>query len=390
MQTVAVGVFVTARTGRPGWTGLVAGAAFLPIGLLSPLGGVMADRVDRRIWLFATTVGETVFAAGLTVLAATGRATPAIVTLMVFGGGAMAAVGFPAYQAMLPDLVPQPELGSAISLSSAQYNLGRVIGPVLAGLTIVAGGYSWAFAVNAGSFVAVLVALCFVKLPAVMPNGGSTSLRSRLVEGGRETFRNPTTRLAVVLISMVALTASPFIALIPAVAIKAFASKAAGTSVLITAQGLGAVVGALALTPLIQRYGRRRVLIADLAAVCVFLVGYGLAPHLSLGAVFLVMVGGAYIGVLAGCNTIIQLYAPPALRGRMLGIYMMALGVLYPVGAIAQGAIANVVGIRAVTVGGALGLLVLVTTIVPKLIPDELDGAQMARDAATIRAGEAP
>src|SRR5580658_5791641 len=133
MQTVAVGVFVTARTGRPGWTGLVAAAAFLPIGLLSPLGGVIADRLDRRIWLFATTTGETAFATCLTVLAATGRATPVTVTLLVFGGGAMAAVGFPAYQAMLPDLVPASELGAAISLGSAQYKMGRVIGPALAG-----------------------------------------------------------------------------------------------------------------------------------------------------------------------------------------------------------------------------------------------------------------
>src|ERR1700677_3343673 len=160
MQTVAVGVFVTARTGQPGWTGLVAAAAFLPIGLLSPLGGVIADRMDRRLWLVVTTAGETIFAAALTVLTATGHATPATVTVLVFGGGAMAAVGFPAYQAMLPDLVPVSDLGPAISLSSAQFNMGRVVGPVLAGLAIVAGGYSWAFAINAASFFAVLIALC--------------------------------------------------------------------------------------------------------------------------------------------------------------------------------------------------------------------------------------
>src|SRR5579862_5588817 len=106
MQTVAVGVLVTAKTGRPGWTGLVAAAAFLPIGLLSPVGGAMADRLDRRWWLFATTVGETLFATALTVLAATGHATPVTVTILVFFGGAMAAIGFPAYQAMMPSLVP--------------------------------------------------------------------------------------------------------------------------------------------------------------------------------------------------------------------------------------------------------------------------------------------
>ena len=360
MQTVAVGVFVTAKTGRPGWTGLVAAAAFLPIGLLSPLGGVMADRVDRRWWLFATTIGETIITTALAVLAATGHATPATVTILVFFGGAMAAIGFPAYQAMMPSLVPPEELGSAISLSSAQFNLGRVIGPALAGLAIVAGGYSWAFAINAGSFLAVLVALCLVRLPPTTGHASGETLRRRLVEGARATADNPAARLAVILISIVALTASPFIALVPAVALKAFHSKATGTSVLVTAQGVGAVLGALALTPLARRFGRPRLLLADLVAVCVVLVAYGLSPDLWVGAAAIVLVGGTYIGVLAGCNTMIQLHATEALRGRMLGIYMMALGLFYPIGALVQGAIANVVGIRTVTAGGAVMLLVVV------------------------------
>ncbi|PZS19638.1 MAG: MFS transporter, partial [Acidimicrobiales bacterium] len=163
MQTVAVGVLVTARTHQAGWTGLVAAAAFVPIGLLSPVGGAMADRFDRRRWLLVTTAGETVFATGLAVLAVTGHARPGIVTLVVFGGGVMAAVGFPAYQAMLPDLVEPGELLAAISLSSAQFNLGRVIGPALAGVAIVAGSYSLAFALNAASFLTVLVALLVVR-----------------------------------------------------------------------------------------------------------------------------------------------------------------------------------------------------------------------------------
>jgi MFS family permease len=345
------------------------------------LGGVIADRLDRRIWLLATTAGETTFAVCLTLLAATGHATPATVTLLVFGGGAMAAIGFPAYQAMLPDLVPHSELGAAISLGSAQYNMGRVIGPALAGFAILAGGYSWAFGINAVSFFAVMIALCLVHLPRATRPAAPATLRQRLVEGGRATFANPATRLAVVLISVVALTASPFIALVPAVALKAFASKAAGTSVLITAQGIGAVGGALALTPLVRRYGRRRVLVATLVAVCLFLCAYGLAPDLWLGAVALLLVGAAYIGVLAGCNTIVQLYAPAALRGRMLGIYMMALGVFYPIGALAQGAIANVVGIRTVTVGGALLLLALLATVLRPGIPADLEGQPVQFDS---------
>jgi MFS family permease len=381
MQTVAVGILVTARTGQAGWTGLVAAAGFLPIGLLSPLGGVMADRFDRRMWLFTTTIGETGFAIVLAVLAWTGQDNPGVVTLLVLGGGAMAAIGFPAYQAMMPDLVPTDQLGAAISLSSAQFNLGRVIGPALAGVAIVVGGYELAFAVNALSFFAVLVALQVVRLPERARLADPTSLRQRLDDGFRATLGNRNARFAVACISAVALTASPFIALVPAIAIEVFHSRAGGTSVLITAQGIGAVAGALAITPLVERFGRRRVLAGDLIAVCSFLVLYALAPSLWAGAVALLLVGASYIGVLAGCNTIVQLNAPTEMRGRMLGIYMMALGVLYPIGAIVQGWLAEWAGLRAVTAGGALVLLaVMALAALTGFMPARLEGP----DAVTI------
>lgn len=376
MQTVAVGILVTARTGQAGWTGLVAAAGFLPIGLLSPVGGVMADRVDRRAWMFATTVGETVFAATLAVVAWQGHPSPGLVTLLVLGGGAMAAVGFPGYQAMMPDLVPSGELTAAISLSSAQFNLGRVVGPALAGVAIAAGGYDVAFLINALSFVAVLVALRLVVLPERA--GGPTdpaTVRRRLVDGARATAAHPEARFAVLAISVVALTASPFIALVPAIAIKVFHSAAGGTSVLVTAQGIGAVAGALAMAPLVTRFGRRRVLIGDVAAVCISLVLYASAPGLWSGAAAIVLVGASYIGVLAGCNTIVQIHAPPEMRGRMLGIYMMALGILYPVGALVQGRLADAAGLRAVTAGGAV-LLLAVTGVVllAGRFPERLEG----------------
>ncbi len=374
MQTVAVGVLVTARTGQAGWTGLVAAAGFLPIGLLSPLGGVMADRMDRRGWLFATTLGETLFAVALALLAATGHPSPGAVTLLVLGGGAMSAVGFPAYQAMMPDLVAPEELGAAISLSSAQFNLGRVVGPALAGLAIAAGGYAWAFAINAASFFAVLGALIALGLPATAPRSDSLSLRRRLGEGARATFSNPPARFAVLLISVVALTASPFIALVPAMAIDVFHAGAAGTSLLVSAQGVGAVCGALAVTPLVSRFGRRAVLIGDLAGVVASLVGYAAAPDLWAGAAALVLVGACYIGLLAGANTIVQLHAPPALRGRMLGIYMMALGILYPLGAVVQGAIAGSGDLRVVTAVGAIVLgAALVGALAAGRLPADLD-----------------
>ncbi len=391
MQTVAVGVLVTARTHQAGWTGLVAAAAFVPIGLLSPVGGAMADRFDRRRWLLVTTAGETAFATGLAVLAATGQARPGVVALVVLGGGIMGAVGFPAYQAMLPDLVETKDLLAAISLSSAQFNLGRVIGPALAGVAIVAGSYSLAFALNAGSFLAVLAALVLVRpqAPARLPE--PTSLRRRLVEGARVAAAEPGCRAAIVLIAVVALLASPFIALVPAVALKLFHQQASGTSVLVTAQGVGAVLGALALASLVARWGRRRVVVTVLVALPVVLVGYAAAPTLDLAAVALLAVGAVYIGVLSGLNSAIQLRVPAEARGRVLGLYMMALGTIYPLGALVQGFLGDQLGLRRVTIGAAALLLVAMTVFVwrwPDLVAALDDPTPAA--AGLVAAGAAP
>ncbi len=363
LQTVAVGVLVTALTGQARWTGLVAAAAFVPIGVLSPVGGAVADRVDRRRLLLGTTIGETFFASLLALLVATGRATPLGVTLMVFGGGCMTALGFPAYQAILPDLVDREDLLGASSLSMVQFNLGRVMGPALAGVVLVAGSYTWAFALNAVSYGAVLAALLFVRLPPANPTDEPPGLWARIVAGARGARAEPGCSTAIVTIAVAALLLSPFIALIPAVALKLFDQGESGTSVLITAQGVGAVVGALALASLARRYGRRQVLVADLLVLPVLLMAYAAAPSLAAAALALGAVGASYVTLLSGLGTVVQLRAPTALRARILSLYMVALGSVYPLGAVVQGALGDRFGLRAVTAGCA-GIFLAVVMVV--------------------------
>jgi hypothetical protein len=356
MQTVALGVVVTTRSHNPLWTGAVAAAAFVPIGVLSPVGGALADRLDRRRWLITTTLAEAGFAALLAVLAATGHAPSWALVAMAFLGGVAAAVGFPTYQAMIPDLVPADDLLGAVSLSSAQYNLGRVIGPALAGVVLLTGSAALVFTINAASFGAVVAALCVLRLPSRErhPDDGGRIL-ARIVEGARVAASEPGCRSAIVLIAIVALIGSPFIALVPAMAITALHSGAKGTSVLLTAQGIGAVSCAVFLASLVLAFGRR-LLVGALFVFPLTLVCYGLVPSLWWAALAIGAVGATYMGVLTGLNTVVQRRAPSEARGRVLGLYMMALGVLYPVGALTEGAIAHVVGIRDVTVVSGLVL----------------------------------
>ncbi|MEN9595034.1 MAG: hypothetical protein RLY23_1517, partial [Actinomycetota bacterium] len=159
METVGVGILVTETTGQATWTGVVAAAGFVPAAVLGPVGGALADRLERKKLLMITTTIQTLLAALLTTLAATGAPSPLVVTLIVFASGCASAIGFPTYQSVLPDLVPPEDLVGAIALSSAQWNLGRVIGPALAGIVIGFGGYAWAFSINTISFAAVFVAI---------------------------------------------------------------------------------------------------------------------------------------------------------------------------------------------------------------------------------------
>jgi MFS family permease len=365
METVAVGALVVAATDKAIWAALVAVAAFLPIGVLSPVGGALADRVDRRRFIVATNLVEGMLSSVLAVLAWTDRARPGVVVAVVFVIGCSAALRFPFQQSILPDVVPREDLLSATSLSSAQYNLGRVLGPALAGIVIALGSYGLAFAVNAVSFLAVVVAVLFVQVPppANREEGG---IAARIRAGARAARAEPGCRAAIVMIGIVGLLASPFIALVPAVAdrlVDGDGALGAATGALTTAQGVGAVLGALAIVPLADRLGLRRVLMADLVLCPLALAVYGAMPGIVSAVVALTVVGALYIGLLSGLSTVVQLRAPEAFRGRVLSLYMVALGVVYPVGALLQGAAADAVGLPATTAGFALTLVVVVAVL---------------------------
>lgn len=357
METVAVGDLVARETGEAGWTALVAAAGFLPMGLLGPVGGALADRLDRRTMLLAMTALQMAAAVALTALSAAGRVTPAAVALVVFVAGCVAGLGFPAYSAMLPDLVPPRDLLAGVSLSQAQWNLGRVVGPALAGLAIGLGSYTVAFAVNALSFAAMLLALRALRLPRREVVVDGTGLWARIRVGASAAWFEPGVRAAIVAVSLVALTASPFIALIPAMATVRFDGSPALTARFVTAQGVGAVLGALLLPALAERVGRFRMLLASFVLLPAALVLYGASPTPWAATAALALVGCTYMFAFSGLGTVVQLRAPAALRARVLSIYFLALGTLYPLGAAVQGPIADRIGIGVLTAASGLALL---------------------------------
>jgi len=367
MQTVAVGALVISRTGQASWAVLVAAGAFLPIGLLSPLGGALADRMRRKPVLAAGNLAEAVVAAALALLVGTGHGSPLVLLGLVSVQGSVAALIGPFSAAVLPDLVPQPEFLAAVSLNSAQWNAGRIIGPALAGATVAAFGYPATFVANAASFLAVVLAVLLVRLSP--PPGRSESVLASLRCGLAATAAEPACRAAILAIAVVAFVAAPFIALVPAMALHiahgATSAVPQATSALTTAQGLGAVTGALTIAPLAARIGRGPLLGWSLALLPAVLGCYAAAGTLWVGVVTMFAVGLVYVGVLSGLSTAVQLNAPQKYRGRVNSFFLVALGVSYPIGALLQGPIADKIGVGWATAlsGIVLAAILLLTVL---------------------------
>jgi MFS family permease len=347
METTALSTLIAKETKSATQVALTAMAGFLPTAFASPIGGVLADRFDRKRFLQVSLLLETLFAGLLAVLVGLGERRTLPLAALVFLASTVGAASLPNRQAVLPSLVPREDLPAAISLGSASWNGGRVFGPMLAGL-VTAIGVTWAFVCNAISFLVVLLAWLTIVLPP-KPDAGSgppPSIKTMLADGFRTVKQHDRLRFAIVFIAVLAGTAGPFIGLLAIVARVQFNI---GAAQFITAQGIGAVLGGLATTRFTRMFGRGRMMLGYLLALPLALVVYAYAPHrfIAIGAVL--VMGGAYIGLLNGCQAILQLNSPPELRARVLAVFSVALGGPYCLALLVNGPLADAVSIRAST-----------------------------------------
>lgn len=361
MQTAALGYYVAESTQRASWSAVIAAAEFVPTALLAPFGGALADRWSRKRLLLAGTMVQGILAALLTALMIAGTPGPGIIALYALANGTVWALAFPAMQTMLPDLVPADELTAAIGLSSANWNLGRVIGPALGGVVYAFAGITWVLGVNAVSFVAVVIAIA----PLVLVDIHRTTepiLRS-IATGWRFVRREPGLRISVLAMSLNTLLAASFIGLIPAVVVKVFHETKGWNSALITAQGLGAVVTGLTLGSVERRIGVRRLMVSALVLLPGALVLYGAAPNVMLAVPAIFLVGMLYFAALQSFTTIAQRRSPAELRGRVLSVNNLVLGLFFPIGLLVQGSLGDALGLREITVGGAVAMWIVLLVV---------------------------
>lgn len=363
MEAVGLSYYVAHTTGKASLSALVGAAGFLPNGILGPIGSAMADRWSRRRLLVVGSALSAIVAAILAVWVGGGTATPLGIAGLSFVAGCIGAFTFPSFQSILPDLVDRENLVAGVGLSNAQWNLGRIIGPSFAAIAISVGGIGTALWCNAISFLAVIVAVALVKVP--QRPGDRRPIFGALADGLRFAVAHPVMRRMLVVMVMTIAIASPFIAFVSQMATNVLHGDAKATSVLVTAQGVGAVAAAFTLGSVTKRLGSSTVMFGAVGVLCPALFAYGLAPRLWLAAPMLTVVGLSYGYAFTSFASVSQQAAPDDMRGRVLAVNFLVLGIMFPVGTLIQGQIADAVGLRWTTAGSGLVLAVGLAALAP-------------------------
>ena len=352
MQTVAHGWLVYTLTGSAFLVGLVPALGGLPILLFTLYGGVLADRVDKRKFIILLQALMLCEAVALAVLTATGHVTVMWVIVLAVVFGFLTAFEVPARQAFVADLVGRRDLMNAIALNSAVFNLSRVLGPAIAGVLISAAGVAAAFFANAASYLAVLVSLMRIRLPARPPAEGS-AIRSTLREALDHVRADPEPRALLLLTAVMSIFGYPFIAMLPVFAGAAVGVEAAGYGALVSAVGVGAAAGALALAAAGGRLRQSKLAMDAAGLFALALGGAAMVPGMVPAGALLTCAGCAMALQSIAANTHLQRSAPDHLRGRVMGLYsFVALG-LAPFGTLQAGWVAEHFGVRASFLGGA-------------------------------------
>ncbi len=356
MQTVAQAWLVLEMTGSGTALGLVAGAQFLPILLLAPYGGLLADRMDKRRLLIATQVALGAIALTLGVLTVTGAVELWMVIALALALGLVTACDNPARQSFAQEMVGAGDLRNAVSLNSVLVNSARAVGPAVAGVLIATVGTGLCFLINAASYIAVVVALAGMDVAALRPAPRAAREPRQVRQGLSYVAHTPDLLVPLMMLAVVGTLAYEFQVVLPLLAEGTFGGGAGTYGLLTSAMGAGAIVGGL----VVAGRGRTGLPALTLAAAtfgAAILVAAA-APTVAVALVALAVVGATSVTFLAVGNTTLQLTAEPRFRGRVMALWAVAFLGSTPVGAPLIGAVSEHLGARGGLVIGGVACLV--------------------------------
>jgi MFS family permease len=356
MQSVAQGWLILELTGSGTAIGLVLALQFLPVLLFGPLGGVLADRFDKRRLILITQFAAATLATTLGLLVLFDVVRIWMVYSVAAALGFVNLVDNPTRQTFIFEMVGPDQLTNAVSLHSVLVNVARVVGPAVAGALILTVGLAPCFLINGASYLAVITALAVMRTAELRPSPRQPRRRGQLREGLRYVAHTPALLTPLLMMAVIGTLTYEFQVVLPVLARYTFGGDAATYSTMTACMGAGAVVGGL----LTAAAGRRRPTALALSAVAFGTVqlAAALSPQLWLALAFLVLTGAASISFMSLGNATLQLSSAPEMRGRVMALWTVAFLGSTPVGGPLVGWIAEHLGPRyGLGVGGLAALL---------------------------------
>lgn len=350
-------------TGDAWFTGLITFAQLGPMLFLSPVGGSLADRVDRRRLMITLALIQSLFSVALAVTTFTGSPNKVLLVSVVFGIGVANAINGPTVNALLPNLVPRTDLQPAIALNSTSMNTSRVVGPLLGGLLGSLGGPWLVFALTACTYMVVIWAVRGADAD-FSPKGrsGETPIE-QLKVGLRAVRADQLMTRTLIMISILSLFSLVFIYQMPSLAEGQLGLTEWQFNLLFACFALGAATGALSMGSFLSAHDRARTIRVALLVFAVALTIFGTTHLVAVAFVAVFVLGLTYFVIVTALATTLQMRVDDATRGRVMGLWMMAWAGLVPVGSLLAGPVIDAIGVSPVLVAGAIVAAVLAVAI---------------------------
>ncbi len=336
MQEIAQNWLVLEMTNSPFLLGLDAFLGDIPIFLFSLVGGVIADRMDRRKLLLISQMIQMLSAVTLAVLIATHHIQIWHILVSSFVVGTAQAFGGPAYSALVPSLVEKEDLPNAIALNSIQFNLARIIGPVLGGLALKYTGATWCFGLNALSFVAVMISLLRLKINFNPPRTAD-SILTGMKQGISFVLKQGAMSTLIIIAFCMTALAIPMITFVPVFAKQVFHGDAMTYTLFLVASGLGSITGALTVAAMGNIENKGRIALSMLVALGFGITGFSQSKSVAVSCLMLFLSGGVLMCAFAMISSLVQLITPNDMRGRVMSVYNVAFRGGMPFGSVTTG-----------------------------------------------------
>jgi MFS family permease len=354
MQSTAQGWLVYQLTGSKILLGAVAAAGTAPMLLLSLWGGSVADRHSKRTVIFYTQTGMMLTAFAFAALVGSGHIQPGQILLLSALGGVAMAFDMPARQAFMVEMTSHEDLMNAISLNSSIVNGARVIGPAVAGFLMASAGITWCFILNGVSFIAVIVGLGMMRLPKFVPPQKPRSTGRHILEGFSYVAGHRRVRILMLLFGVVGVFGWSYAVLLPAYATDILHVDENGYGLLLSANGCGALLGALTVATWGSRVRPRLMILGGLWLFSAMLMLLAVVRWYPLVLACLAVGGWGMLLYFSTTNTLVQSSVSNEMRGRVMGIWALVFGGMMPVGGIESGFLSHAVGVPWTIAVGAL------------------------------------